>query len=291
MAAITAALIKQVREETGAGMMDVKKALTEAEGDVARAKEIIRAKGIQAAGKREGRKAQEGTIASNVVESANGQTGYAVELNSETDFVAKTPKFVEFAGSVLDDAVKAEASSVDEVLAAASGDTTVKEAVEEAAALFGEHVKVGQFAKVEGPHVEVYAHKKSAEMPPSIVAMIATDEAGAAVAHEAALQISAMGAQWLTREDVPADVLESERRVATEKTTEELKSKGKPEAVIEKIAPKIVEGRLGAFYKETVLLEQAYVKDPSKTVGDLFKEVGGTALSFARVEVGKGDAE
>ena len=291
MAVITAALIKQVREETGAGMMDVKKALTEAEGDVARAKEIIRAKGIQAAGKREGRKAQEGTIASTVVESANGQTGYAVELNSETDFVAKTPKFVEFAGSVLDDAVKAEASSVDEVLAAASGDTTVKEAVEEAAALFGEHVKVGQFAKVEGPHVEVYAHKKSAEMPPSIVAMIATDEAGAAVAHEAALQISAMGAQWLTREDVPADVLESERRVATEKTTEELKSKGKPEAVIEKIAPKIVEGRLGAFYKETVLLEQAYVKDPSKTVGDLFKEVGGTALSFARVEVGKGDAE
>ncbi len=280
-----------MREETGAGMMDVKKALTEAEGDVARAKEIIRAKGIQAAGKREGRKAQEGTIASTVVESANGQTGYAVELNSETDFVAKTPKFVEFAGSVLDDAVKAEASSVDEVLAAASGDTTVKEAVEEAAALFGEHVKVGQFAKVEGPHVEVYAHKKSAEMPPSIVAMIATDEAGAAVAHEAALQISAMGAQWLTREDVPADVLESERRVATEKTTEELKSKGKPEAVIEKIAPKIVEGRLGAFYKETVLLEQAYVKDPSKTVGDLFKEVGGTALSFARVEVGKGDAE
>ena len=291
MAAITAALIKQVREETGAGMMDVKKALTEAEGDVARAKEIIRAKGIQAAGKREGRKAQEGTIASKVVESANGQTGYAVELNSETDFVAKTPKFVEFAGSVLDDAVKAEASSVDEVLAAASGDTTVKEAVEEAAALFGEHVKVGQFAKVEGPHVEVYAHKKSAEMPPSIVAMIATDEAGAAVAHEAALQISAMGAQWLTREDVPADVLESERRVATEKTTEELKSKGKPEAVIEKIAPKIVEGRLGAFYKETVLLEQAYVKNPSNTVGDLFKEVGGTALSFARVEVGKGDAE
>ena len=291
MAAITAALIKQVREETGAGMMDVKKALTEAEGDVARAKEIIRAKGIQAAGKREGRKAQEGTIASKVVETANGETGYAVELNSETDFVAKTPKFVEFADSVLEDAVKAEAASVDEVLAAASGEATVKEAVEEAAALFGEHVKVGQFAKVEGPHVEIYAHKKSAEMPPSIVAMIATDEAGAAVAHEAALQISAMGAQWLTREDVPADVLESERRVATEKTTEELKSKGKPEAVIEKIAPKIVEGRLGAFYKETVLLEQAYVKDPSKTVGDLFKEVGGTALSFARVEVGKGDAE
>ena len=291
MAAITAALIKQVREDTGAGMLDVKKALTEAEGDVARAKEIIRAKGIAAAGKREGRKAQEGTIASKVVETANGETGYAVELNSETDFVAKTPKFVEFTEEVLGYAVDADANSADELLEAKAGDTTVKLAVEEAAALFGEHVKVGQFAKVEGPHVEVYAHKKSAEMPPSIVAMIATDEAGAAVAHEAALQISAMGAQWLTREDVPADVLESERRVATEKTTEELKSKGKPEAVIEKIAPKIVEGRLGAFYKETVLLEQAYVKDPSKTVGDLFKEVGGNATAFARVEVGKGEEE
>ena len=109
MAAITAALIKQVREDTGAGMMDVKKALTEAEGDVARAKEIIRAKGIQAAGKREGRKAQEGTIASKVIESAEGQTGYAVELNSETDFVAKTPKFVEFADTVLGYAVAADA--------------------------------------------------------------------------------------------------------------------------------------------------------------------------------------
>lgn len=221
MAAITAALIKQVREDTGAGMLDVKKALTEAEGDVARAKEIIRAKGIAAAGKREGRKAQEGTIASKVVETANGETGYAVELNSETDFVAKTPKFVEFSEEVLGYAVDAEANSADELLEAKAGDSTVKLAVEEAAALFGEHVKVGQFAKISGEHVEVYAHKKSAEMPPSIVAMIATDKAGAAVAHEAALQISAMGAKWLTREDVPADVVESERRVATEKSLAE----------------------------------------------------------------------
>lgn len=286
MAAITAALIKQVREETGAGMMDVKKALTEAEGDVARAKEIIRAKGIQAAGKREGRKAQEGTIASTVVDSANGQTGYAVELNSETDFVAKTPKFVDFADTVLAAAVKVNANGIDDVLAAPSDKGTVKESVEEAAALFGEHVKIGQFAKIEGPRVEIYAHKKSAEMPPSIVAMIATDEAGAAVAHEAALQISAMGAQWLSREDVPEDIVESERRVATEKSLAE----GKPE----KIVPKIVEGRLNAFFNENVLLEQAYVKDPSKTIGDLFKEVGGQALAFARLEVGKGpeaDAE
>ncbi len=281
MAAITAALIKQVREETGAGMLDVKKALTEAEGDVARAKEIIRAKGIQAAGKREGRKAQEGTIASTVVDGENGQIGYAVELNSETDFVAKTPKFVEFSETVLNYAVKAGASTVDEVLAAPAENGTVKEAVEEAAALFGEHVKVGQVAKIEGQCVEIYAHKKSVEMPPSIVAMIATDEAGSTVAHEAALQISAMGAKWLTREDVPADVIESERRVATEKSLAE----GKPE----KIVPKIVEGRLNSFFKENVLLEQAFVKDPSKSVGDLFKQANGQALAFARVEVGKGE--
>ena len=283
MAAITAALIKQVREDTGAGMMDVKKALTEAEGDVARAKEIIRAKGIQAAGKREGRKAQEGTIASKVVATAEGETGYAVELNSETDFVAKTPKFVEFANEVLGYAVAAGADTVADILAAPAKEGTVEEYVKEEASTFGEHIKVGQFAKVSGEHVEIYAHKKSAEMPPSIVAMVATDKAGAAVAHEVALQISAMGAKWLTREDVPADIVESERRVATEKSQAE----GKPE----KIIPRIVEGRMNAFYKETVLLEQAYVKDPSKTVGKLFEEVGGKALAFARVEVGKGEDE
>ena len=291
MAAITAALIKQVREETGAGMLDVKKALTEAEGDVARAKEIIRAKGIQAAGKREGRKAQEGTIASAVVDTETGQAAYAVELNSETDFVAKTPKFVEFAQSILEDAIKADATDAQSVLAAPAEGGTVREAVEEAASLFGEHLKIGRVAKVEGPRVEIYAHRKSVEMPPSIVAIIATDEAGSAVAHDAALQISAMSPRWLTREDVNSDVLESERRVAMEKTSDELKAKGKPEAVIEKIAPKIVEGRLNAFYKENVLLDQSYVKDPSKTVGDLFTEAGGKALSFARLEVGKSEDE
>ena len=283
MATITAALIKQVREDTGAGMMDVKKALVEADGDIARAKEIIRAKGIQAAGKREGRKAQEGTIASKVVTSPEGETGYAVELNSETDFVAKTPKFVDFADQLLDAAVAANATSVDELLAAKSAKGTVQEDVEEAAAIFGEHVKIGQFAKISGPHVEIYAHRKSAELPPSIVAIIATDEAGAAVAHDAALQISAMQPKWLTREDVPADVVESERRVATEKSQAE----NKPE----KIIPKIVEGRLNAFFKENVLLEQAFVKDGSKTVGDLFKSAGGKAIGFVRLEVGKGDDE
>ncbi|WP_018143645.1 translation elongation factor Ts [Alloscardovia criceti] len=284
MAQITAALIKEVREATGAGMMDVKKALTEAEGDIARAKEIIRASGIKAAGAREGRKAQEGLIASSVAETAQGQTGYAVELNSETDFVAKTDAFVELGDKVVAAVVAANAQDAEAVLAAAADEGTVKDTIDEAGALFHEHVKLGQVASVSGPHVEIYAHRKSVELPPSIVAMVATDEAGAQVAHEVALQISAMAPQWLTREEVPADVVESEKRVATEKSLAE----GKPEAIV----PKIVEGRMNAFYKEVVLLEQSYVKDPSKTIGDLFKEVGGQALAFARVEVGKGeDAE
>ncbi|OZG49922.1 translation elongation factor Ts [Bombiscardovia coagulans] len=283
MATITAALIKELRDQTGAGMMDVKKALTEAEGDMDRAKEIIRAKGIQAAGAREGRKAQEGLIASAVVDVAEGQVAYAVELNSETDFVSKTPQFVQLGDEVIADVAKADASSVEEVEKAPSQAGTVHDTVEEAAALFHEHVKVGQFAKIQGPRVEIYSHRKSVEMPPSIVAIVATDEAGSAVAHEAALQISAMNPKWLRREDVPAEVIESERRVATEKSQAE----GKPEQII----PKIVEGRLNAFYKETVLLDQQYVKDPSKTVGDIFKEVGGQALSFARLEVGKGEEE
>lgn len=281
MAKITAALIKELRDATGAGMMDVKKALTEAEGDVARAKEIIRAKGIQAAGKREGRKAQEGLVASSVETTGEGQVAYAVELNSETDFVAKTPQFVEFGDEVIADVAKADAKTTDDVLSAPSQAGTVKETIEEAGALFHEHVKLGQFARVSGPHVEIYAHHKSVELPPSIVAIIATDEAGAAVAHEVALQISAMSPKWLRREDVPTDVVEAERRVATEKSQAE----GKPE----KIIPRIVEGRLNSFFKETVLLEQEYVKDTSKTIGDLFKAAGAKAYGFARLEVGKSE--
>jgi elongation factor Ts len=283
MAKISAALIKELRDATGAGMMDVKKALEEAEGDVARAKELIRAAGVAAAGKREGRKAQEGLVASQIATEGDVQVGYAVELNSETDFVAKTPQFVEFGDEVIADVVAAQAGTSEEVLAAASKAGTVETTIEEAGALFHEHVKLGQVAKVSGEHVEIYAHRKSAELPPSIVAMVATDAKGAEVAHEVALQISAMAPKWLRREDVPAEIVESETRVATEKSQAE----GKPD----KIIPMIVKGRLNSFYKEVVLLEQEYVKDTSKTIGDLFKQVGGNAVAYARVEVGKGEEE
>ena len=281
MANISAKDVMELRKKTGIGMMECKKALVESEGDFDKAMKILREKGLAVAAKKSDRIAAEGVV--DIMKSEDGKTAAIVEVNSETDFVAKTPKFVEFADTVLGYAVAADANNADELLASNAEDGTVKGAVEEAAALFGEHVKVGQFAKISGPHVEIYAHKKSVEMPPSIVAMIATDEAGAKVAHEAALQISAMGAKWLSREDVPADVVESERRVATEKSLAE----GKPE----KIVPKIVEGRLNAFYKEVVLLEQPFVKDPSKTVGKLFEEVGGKAVAFARIEVGKGEEE
>lgn len=283
MAKISAALIKELRDATGAGMMDVKKALEEAEGDVARAKELIRAAGVAAAGKREGRKAQEGLVASQIATEGDVQVGYAVELNSETDFVAKTPQFVEFGDEVIADVVAAQAGTSEEVLAAASKAGTVETTIEEAGALFHEHVKLGQVAKVSGEHVEIYAHRKSAELPPSIVAMVATDAKGAEVAHEVALQISAMAPKWLRREDVPAEIVESETRVATEKSQAESKP--------DKIIPMIVKGRLNSFYKEVVLLEQEYVKDTSKTIGDLFKQVGGNAVAYARVEVGKGEEE
>ena len=191
--AISAKDVMELRKQTDCGMMECKKALTEADGNFEKAIEILRERGLATAAKKASRVAAEGMVYADYCPEC--KVGVVIEVNAETDFVAKTPKFVEFTEEVLGYAVDADANSADELLEAKAGDTTVKLAVEEAAALFGEHVKVGQFAKISGEHVEVYAHKKSAEMPPSIVAMIATDKAGAAVAHEAALQISAMGAK------------------------------------------------------------------------------------------------
>lgn len=283
MAKVSLDLIKQVRNDTGAGMMEVKKALDEAEGDPDRAKEILRAKGVQAAGKREGRKAQEGLVAAKIVDEGGKKVAYVVELNSETDFVAETPQFVKYGDVILDAMIAAKASTKEELLAAPTADGTVADTVTAAAALFKEHVKIGQFARIEGDYIDMYAHKKSAEFPPSIVAIVATDENGASVAHDVALQISAMSPQWLSEEDVPAEIIDRETRVATEKSKEE----GKPD----KIIPMIVKGRVHAFFEESVLLDQKFVKDPSKSISDLFKSVNGKAEAFVRIEVGKGEEE
>lgn len=280
---ITLDLIKKVRNDTGAGMMDVKKALTEAEGDPERAKEILRANGVQAAGKREGRKAQEGLVAAKIVEEDGKQVCYAIEFNSETDFVAETPQFVKYGDEILDAAIAVKATSVDDVLAAATADGTVQDTITSAGALFKEHVKIGKFVRIEGDHIDLYAHKKSAEFPPSTVAIIATDENGASVAHDVALQISAMSPRWLSSDDVPQEILDRETRIASEKC----KAEGKPD----KIIPMIVKGRLNSFFEESVLLNQKYVKDGKKTIADLFKEVGGKAEAFARIEVGKSEED
>lgn len=276
-------LIKKVRSDTGAGMIDVKKALEEAEGDVDRAKEILREKGVQAAGKREGRKAQEGLVLAKIVEEGGKKVGYAIELNTETDFVAKTPQFVAYAKKILQIAVEVKAKDRVELLEAKGKEESVKEIIDSAAALFKENIKLGQVGRVEGEEVNLYAHKKSAEFPPSIVALVASDENGAKVAHDVALQVSAMSPFWLSEEDVPADVIESESRIAEGKAKQE----GKKEAII----GKIVEGRIKSFYEETVLLDQKFVKDPSKTVGQIVKEAGGTITAFLRIEVGKGEEE
>ena len=276
-------LIKKVRSDTGAGMVDVKKALEEADGDVDRAKEILREKGVQAAGKREGRKAQEGLALAKIVDEEGRKVGYAIELNTETDFVAKTPQFIAYAERLLDIAVQTRASDRVQLLEAKGETESVKEIIDSAAALFKENIKLGQVGRVEGEEVNLYAHKKSAEFPPSIVALVATDEAGSKIAHDVALQVSAMSPFWLSEEDVPADVVESESRIAEGKARQE----GKPEGII----GKIVQGRIKSFYEETVLLDQKYVKDPSKTIGQLAKEASGAITSFLRIEVGKGEEE
>lgn len=282
-AQITLDLIKQVRSETGAGMMEVKKALSEADGDINRAKEILRAKGVQAAGKREGRKAQEGMLAAKVIEENGTKWGYVIELNSETDFVAKNEKFDAVGELILEAMINAHASTREEILAAQTPQGTVEEVITEAGALFKEHIKLGQFGRISGHSVDLYAHRKSAEFPPSIVAMIATDHNGESIAHDVALQISAMSPQWLSQEDVPESIIDRERRIATEKSLEE----GKPE----KILPMIIKGRLQAFYEETVLLDQKYVKDPKVTIGDLFESAHAKAEAFLRIEVGKGEEQ
>lgn len=276
---VTLALIKQVRNDTGAGMMAVKSALTEADGDVQKAKDILREKGVAAAGKREGRKAQEGLVAYKVVDEDGKKAGYALELNSETDFVAETPQFREYGEKIINAVVAAKATTKDEILAAKTDDGTVADSITAAGALFKEHVKLGAFGRIEGENIDVYAHKKSADFPPSTVAMIATDEKGADIAHDVTLQISAMSPSWLSEKDVPQDVIDHETEVESNKFREQ----GKPE----KIIPHIVQGAIKSFYKDHVLLDQEFVKDPHKTVGQLFKEAGAKAEAMLRIEVGK----
>ena len=273
----TAADIKALRERTGAGMMDVKKALDEANGDAEKAIEIIRVKGLKGATKREGRSTAEGLVAAKV----EGNVGVMIEINCETDFVAKNDKFIALANKVLDAAVASGAADAEALLADELDGKTVGDTVIEEGAILGEKVVVRRVARIEGAKVASYLHKTSKDLPAQVGVLMAVDadsEAAATVAHDVAVHTAAMAPTYLSREEVPADKVADERRIADETA----RAEGKPEAAL----TKIVEGRLTGFFKEIVLVDQAFAKDAKKSVGQVFEEAGTKPVAFARFRVG-----
>ena len=278
MANYTTADIKALREKTGAGMLDVKKALDEADGDAEKAIEIIRVKGLKSIAKREGRSASAGLIAAKVVDSADGQTGVLVEINAETDFVAKNDKFLAFAEQVLTAALDSGAQDAEALAEVVVDGSTVKELTDAMQAVIGEKIVVRRVARLEGKNVALYLHRTSPDLPAQVGVLVATDDAASQVARDVAMHIAAYSPAYLTREDVPADVVAKEEAIAEETT----RAEGKPEKAI----PNIVKGRMNGFFKENVLLEQAYAKDPKTTVGKVAQAAGGEVTGFARFRVG-----
>ena len=278
MANYTTADIKALREKTGAGMLDVKKALDEADGDVEKATEIIRVKGLKGIAKREGRSASAGLVAARVVDAADGQVGVVVEINAETDFVAKNEKFLDFADRVLAAAVASGAETAEALAEADVDGTTVKDLTDSMQAVIGEKIVVRRVARLVAPRVETYLHRTNPDLPAQVAVLVGTDEAAAEVAHDVAMHIAAYSPLYLTREDVPAEVVDKERAIAEETT----RAEGKPE----KAVPRIVEGRLNGFFKENCLVDQPYAKDPKTTVGKVVKAAGGTITGFLRFRVG-----
>jgi elongation factor Ts len=274
MANFTAADVKKLREQTGAGMMDCKKALEEADGDIAKAVELLRVKGLKGVTKREGRTASNGLVAAAV----DGGVGTLVEVNCETDFVAKGETFQALAQRVLDVAVASGAADADALAAAQVDGKEVKTLLDEANATIGEKIEVRRVARVTGAHVASYLHRTSPDLPPQIGVLVATDGEGADVARDVAMHVAALSPRFLTRDEVPADLVENERRIAEETAREE----GKPEQAL----PKIVEGRVNGFFKENVLLEQPFAKEPKKTVSQVLSEAGVAVTGFARFRVG-----
>ncbi|MBM6545939.1 elongation factor Ts [Janibacter sp. YIM B02568] len=274
MANYTAADIKALRESTGAGMLDVKKALDEADGDTTKATEILRVKGLKGVTKREGRTTSNGLVTA----SAEGGVGTLVEVLCETDFVAKGEKFGELADKVLAAAVESKASNAEELLAATVDGQSVKELLDGANATIGEKIEVKRVARVEAPVVSAYLHKTSPDLPAQIGVLLGTEGGDDQVGRDVAMHIAAFSPSVLTRDEVDATTVENERRIAEETAKEE----GKPEAAL----PKIVEGRVNGYFKENVLLEQAFAKDAKKTVAKVLEEAGATATSFARFRVG-----
>ena len=275
MANYTAADVKRLRELTGSGMMDCKNALAESDGDFDKAVELLRIKGAKDVGKRAERATAEGLVAA--------KDGALIELNSETDFVAKNGEFQELANQVVAAAAAAKVSDADALKAAKVGDTTVEQAIADLSAKIGEKLELRRAAYFDGT-VETYLHKRAADLPPAVGVLVeytAGDaDKGKEAAHAVALQIAALKAKYLTREDVPADIVANERRIAEETAKEE----GKPEQAL----PKIIEGRVTGFYKDVVLLDQPSVSDNKKTVKALLDEAGVALSAVDAIAFGRG---
>ena len=274
MANYTAADIKELREATGAGMLDVKKALDEADGDKSKATEFLRIKGLKGVTKREGRTTSNGLV----VAKAEAGVGTLVEVLCETDFVAKGEKFGELADKVLTAAVQSKATDAESLLAAQADGQTVQELLDGANATIGEKIEVKRVARIEAPTVTAYLHKTSPDLPAQIGVLLGTDGGEDQVARDVAMHIAAFSPSVLTRDEIDAETVANERRIAEETAKEE----GKPEAAL----PKIVEGRVNGFFKDQVLLDQPFAKDSKKSVGKVLEEAGASATQFARFRVG-----
>jgi len=271
MANVSAADVKRLREATGAGMMDSKKALEEAGGDFDKAVEVLRIKGAKSLGKRAERTAANGLVAS--------PDGALIELNCETDFVAKNDQFQQLGDQIAAAAAANKSASSEELAAATLSDgKTVQQAIDALATVIGEKLVLGRVAVFDGP-TTVYLHKRASDLPPSVGVLVAFTGDDVDAARGAAMQVAAMRPQYVSRDEIPADVVENERRIAEATAREE----GKPEAAL----PKITEGRVTGFYKQVVLLDQPSVQDQKKTVKQVLADAGVTLTRFARFEVGQ----
>lgn len=268
--AITAADVKKLRDQTGAGMMDAKKALTEADGDFDKAVEILRVKGQDKMKKR----GEERTASSGLVATSGGAL---VEINSETDFVAKNEEFVAVAQQIADAANEAKAGDAESLKSVKLGDSTVGEVVDGLAVKIGEKIELGRVAYFDGP-VVTYMHRRAADLPPAVGVLVEYEGDNEDAARGAAMQVAAMRPTYVSRDEVPADLVEKERGIAEATAREE----GKPEQAL----PKIVEGRVNGFFKEVALLDQPSVQESKKSVKAVLDEAGVTVKRFARFEVG-----
>ncbi len=272
--AITAALVKELRDKTGAGMMDAKKALTETEGDMDAAVDLLRVKGLAMADKKSGRTAAEGLVAVAV----NGGTGVAVEVNSETDFVARNPEFQAMVGGIATAALGA--GDVEALKAADLGGKSVADVITAKIATIGENMSVRRMSKLPGGSVASYVHNAAAPGMGKIGVLIAYDGGNAEIGKQIAMHVAATNPASLDVADLDATLVEREKQVLTEQARES----GKPEAVIEKM----ITGRLNKFYQEVCLLKQSFVVNPDLTVEKAAAEAGATVTGFVRLEVGEG---